>query len=42
MKISKLLHAAILVNDLERAKNFYEGVVGLKEKQRHNFDFDGA
>lgn len=42
MKISKLLHAAILVSDLQRAKQFYEGVLGLKEKLRHSFDFDGV
>lgn len=42
MKISKLLHAALLVNDLARAKQFYEGVLGLKEKSRHNFDFEGV
>ncbi len=42
MKISKLLHAALLVSDLERAKQFYEGVLGLKEKLRHGFDFDGV
>ena len=42
MKISKLLHAALLVNDLQRAKNFYEDVLGLKEKPRHSFDFDGV
>ncbi len=41
MKITGLLHAALLVNDLARARQFYEGVLGLKEKQRHNFDFDG-
>lgn len=42
MKVSRLLHAAILVNDLERAKNFYETVLGLMEKQRHDFDFNGV
>jgi len=42
MKVSRLLHAAILVNDLERAKNFYENVLGLTEKQRHSFDFNGV
>ena len=42
MKISKLLHAALLVNDLQRAKQFYEGVLGLKEKLRHDFDFEGV
>lgn len=42
MKISKLLHAALLVSDLQRAKQFYAGVLGLKEKPRHGFDFDGV
>lgn len=42
MKVNKLLHAAVLVTDLERAKNFYSGVLGLREKPRHNFDFQGA
>ena len=41
MRVLQLLHAAILVNDLERAKNFYEKVLGLTEKQRHDFDFNG-
>ncbi len=42
MKISRLLHAALLVSDLQRAKQFYEGVLGLKVKPRHNFDFEGV
>ena len=42
MKISRLLHAAILVNDLERARIFYEKVLGLTEKPRHDFDFNGV
>jgi len=42
MKISKLLHAALLVHDLARAREFYEGALGLKERPRHNFDFDGV
>jgi glyoxylase I family protein len=37
-----LIHAAVLVTDLERAKRFYGGVLGLKEKPRPNFDFSGA
>jgi catechol 2,3-dioxygenase-like lactoylglutathione lyase family enzyme len=42
MRITKMLHAALLVTDLERAKKFYGGVLGLEEKQRHSFDFAGA
>lgn len=37
-----MLHAALLVTDLERAKAFYSGVLGLKEKKRHTFNFAGA
>jgi catechol 2,3-dioxygenase-like lactoylglutathione lyase family enzyme len=42
MRIGRLLHAALLVTDLERAKRFYGGVLGLAEKPRHGFDFEGA
>ncbi len=42
MKISKLLHAALLVSDLARARAFYQDVLGLREKARHGFDFEGA
>jgi catechol 2,3-dioxygenase-like lactoylglutathione lyase family enzyme len=42
MHLRKLLHAALLVSDLDRARQFYEGVLGLKPKHRHNFDFPGA
>lgn len=42
MHISKLLHTALLVNDLRRAREFYEGVLGLKEKPRPALDFDGV
>lgn len=42
MHISKLLHTALLVSDLQRARQFYGGVLGLKEKPRQNLDFDGA
>ncbi|MEO6697721.1 MAG: VOC family protein [Gammaproteobacteria bacterium] len=42
MKISGLLHTALLVNDLQRARQFYEAVLGLKEKSRHNFGFEGV
>lgn len=42
MKTGRLLHAALLVRNLERARNFYGGVLGLKEKPRYNFDFAGA
>ncbi|MDQ3816409.1 MAG: VOC family protein [Acidobacteriota bacterium] len=42
MHITRLLHAAILVSDLDRARRFYGGVLGLKEKPRPSFDFPGA
>ena len=42
MRVGRLLHAALLVKDLDRAKNFYGGVLGLNEKPRHSFNFDGA
>lgn len=42
MRIGKLLHAALLVKDLESARQFYGGVLGLKEKPRYDFDFAGA
>ncbi|HWC77673.1 MAG TPA: VOC family protein [Blastocatellia bacterium] len=42
MIIGRLLHAAILVTDIERSRDFYGKVLGLKEKPRHNFNFEGA
>ena len=42
MLVGRLLHAALLVTDLERAKHFYGEVLGLIEKPRHSFNFDGA
>ena len=42
MRISNLLHSALLVTDLDRAKRFYREVLGLKEKPRPAFDFPGA
>jgi len=42
MRIDKLLHAALLVTDLDRSKRFYGGVLRLTEKPRPDFDFPGA
>ena len=42
MNVTALLHAALLVADLESAKRFYGGTLGLKEKPRPDFDFPGA
>lgn len=42
MKVTDLLHVAILVSDLEAAKQFYEGILGLKQKPRPNLEFPGV
>lgn len=42
MRVKGLLHSALLVTDLASARSFYEGILGLKIKPRHNFDFEGA
>jgi len=42
MNIRTLLHAALLVTDLESTRHFYGGILGLKEKPRPAFDFPGA
>jgi catechol 2,3-dioxygenase-like lactoylglutathione lyase family enzyme len=42
MMISRMLHASLLVSDLERSRQFYGGLLGLREKQRPGFDFPGA
>lgn len=42
MTVSGLLHVAILVSDLEAAKQFYEGVLGLKQKARPNLESPGV
>lgn len=38
----RLHHAAVIVTDLERAKDFYGRVLGLEEIKRPNFSFGGA
>lgn len=38
----QLHHVSVIVTDLERAKAFYGGVLGLKETLRPDFDFGGA
>jgi catechol 2,3-dioxygenase-like lactoylglutathione lyase family enzyme len=40
--IESLHHVGICVTDLERAKEFYGGVLGLRELARPPFDFGGA
>lgn len=42
MKVESLHHVSVLVTDLERAKAFYGGVLGLVETKRPPFDFPGA
>lgn len=43
MKISRLLHATILVADLQRSRNFYEGVLGfVASPSRPQMSFDGV
>ena len=43
MKITQLLHASILVQDLAAARAFYEGVLGLSlSAQRPDMSFPGA
>lgn len=42
-KITRLLHASLLVSDLERARDFYEGLLGLKPSSaRPQLDFAGV
>lgn len=43
MKLTRLLHASILVRDVAAARAFYEGVLGLSPStQRLNLDFPGV
>jgi glyoxylase I family protein len=42
VKIEGFSHAAVRVTDVEKSKNFYENVLGLKQLPRPNFNFGGA
>ena len=42
MEIETLHHVSLPVSDLERAKAFYRGVIGLEEIERPPFNFPGA
>ena len=42
IQIESLHHVAVCVSDLDRAKQFYGGVLGLEELPRPPFDFGGA
>jgi catechol 2,3-dioxygenase-like lactoylglutathione lyase family enzyme len=40
--VESLHHAAVIVTDVERARRFYGGVLGLSELPRPDFGFDGV
>ena len=40
--VQTIHHVAITVTDLDRARRFYGGVLGLEEIERPPFDFPGA
>jgi glyoxylase I family protein len=42
IQVLKYLHATILVQNLERTRKFYTGVLGLKEIQRPGLNFPGT
>jgi glyoxylase I family protein len=42
IEIESLHHVAVCVTDIDRAKQFYSEVLGLKELPRPPFDFGGA
>lgn len=42
IEIETLHHVSLSVTDLERARAFYAGVLGLREIERPAFDFPGA
>ena len=42
LDIATIHHVSINVTDLERARRFYAGVLGLEETPRPAFDFPGA
>ena len=42
MRVETLHHVSITVTDLAKAKHFYAVVLGLHERPRPDFDFDGA
>ena len=42
MEILDLNHVALGVSDVPRSIRFYEEIVGLKQKPRPDFDFEGA
>lgn len=40
--IESIHHTAVIVTDVERAKRFYGGILGLREIPRPAFGFDGV
>jgi glyoxylase I family protein len=42
LHIETIHHISLVVTDLERARAFYSGVLGLEETDRPDFAFDGA
>ena len=40
--IAKFLHVSLLVSDLARARDFYQGVLGLSPADRPEMSFEGA
>lgn len=42
IRIENLHHASVAVTDLERSRQFYGGVLGLREIPRPNFPIRGA
>jgi catechol 2,3-dioxygenase-like lactoylglutathione lyase family enzyme len=42
IEIDSIHHTAVIVTDLDRAKQFYGGVLGLRELPRPAFGFGGA
>ena len=42
MEIEHIHHVSLTVKDLEKSREFYRDVLGLKEIERPNFSFPGA
>ena len=43
IKINQLLHAGLIISDLEKSRAFYEGLLGLKPNhKRPDFGFPGV
>ena len=42
LQVRSFDHVTIIVADVEASRQFYVGVLGMEEKPRPNFDFDGA